>query len=348
MPGLSLTVLAAVVLIGLLLVLRASTHSLFASDSASPNAAAEQGVYSAINEMAEMRMGSLAADAGYPTLPESGAERDVRLSSDDVKNPEPAVAGMEPIDASSDGAVLIASHSPSPSPESASSATVTVSAYKKPTLSIPVLNYHSVAVDPGNIVVITPEKLEEQMAYLSKNGYEPLTLADFFLILEGRKEPPPKPVLLTFDDGYADNYTHAMPILQKYGFPATMFMSPGTIGDGYYVSWEQAKEMKEAGWDIQPHGMTHPHLPKLGAEAQEQEIADARKLIEEHLGVTADVYCYPYGEYNRDTLKILEKLGFRYAFTIRQGKTDASQPGFELKRIFVNGEASLQSWIRSL
>ncbi|WP_409345007.1 polysaccharide deacetylase family protein [Paenibacillus sp. MBLB4367] len=226
--------------------------------------------------------------------------------------------------------------------------TVTAATYKGRTVSIPVLNYHSVDYDPGNIVAITPEKLDEQMAFLAENGFEPLTLDDFFLILEGGLEPPDKPVLLTFDDGYADNYKNAMPIMKKYGFPATMFMSPGMIGQDWYVNWEQAKEMKEAGWDIQPHGMTHPHLPRLTAEEQASEITEARKQIEEQLGGTAVVFCYPYGEFNRDTLRILEDNRFRYAFTIQQGRTDASQPKFQLKRIFVNGEESLKTWKQRL
>ncbi|WP_238177767.1 polysaccharide deacetylase family protein [Paenibacillus contaminans] len=226
--------------------------------------------------------------------------------------------------------------------------TVTAATYKGRKISIPVLNYHSVDYDPGNIVVITPEKLDEQMAFLSENGYNPLTLDDFFLILEGGLEPPEKPVLLTFDDGYADNYKYAMPIMTKYGFHATMFMSPGTIGQDWYVNWEQAKEMKEAGWDIQPHGMTHPHLPKLSAEEQANEIIEARKQIEEHLGGTADVFCYPYGEYNGDTLRILEENDFRFAFTIQQGRTDSSQHKFQLKRIYVNGEESFKTWKQRL
>ncbi|WP_438446633.1 polysaccharide deacetylase family protein [Gorillibacterium sp. sgz5001074] len=213
---------------------------------------------------------------------------------------------------------------------------------------IPVLNYHSVSVDPGNIVVIHPDKFREQMQYLHDNGYSTLTLKEFTDIFEGAAEAPAKPVLLTFDDGYTDNYMTAMPVLKEYGFHATLFMSPGMVGTAGYIDWDQARALQENGWDIQPHGMTHPSLPKLSTDDQTREITEARRLIEEHLKVTADVYCYPYGQYNKETLDILTRHGFRYAFTIEQGKTAAGQHPYKLTRIFVNGEEKLASLIHKL
>jgi peptidoglycan/xylan/chitin deacetylase (PgdA/CDA1 family) len=155
-------------------------------------------------------------------------------------------------------------------------------------------------------------------------------------------------VLLTFDDGYADNYTHALPLLKELGLNATLFVSPGTVEDGYFLNWEQITEMHEAGWDIQPHGMTHPHLPRLKAEDQAHEIVEAKRQIEEQLGTTADIYCYPYGEYNQTTLTILKENGFRYAFTIDQGKTTNKQEAYKLKRVFVSGEESFNRFVYKL
>ncbi|WP_281886424.1 polysaccharide deacetylase family protein [Paenibacillus sp. YYML68] len=215
-------------------------------------------------------------------------------------------------------------------------------------VSIPVLNYHSINTNLGSTLILSPAAFRQQVAYLADNGFTPLTLTDFILILEKRKEPPAKPVLLTFDDGYTDNYVYAAPILKEYGFPATLFMSPGWVDRPGYLNWEQVEEMKKAGWDIQPHGMTHPRLPELTSEQQKTEILESRRLIEEKLGTTANVFCYPYGEYNKTTLTILKEAGFTYAFTIQQGRTDASQKPFELKRIYVNGKESLTTWVKRL
>jgi peptidoglycan/xylan/chitin deacetylase (PgdA/CDA1 family) len=230
----------------------------------------------------------------------------------------------------------------SPSP------TVTPPPSDKPKISIPVLNYHSVAIDPGNIVAISPEKLTKQMEYLKETGYTPLTLQAFTGIMEGTMDAPNKPVLLTFDDGYTDNYENVLPLFTKLQFPATIFISPGMTEHDGYVNWEQVKKMKEARWDIQPHGMTHPHLPKLSAEEQAYEILEAKQQIEKQLGTSADVFCYPYGEYNKTTLKLLQDNGFRYAFTIQQGHATDKQSPFILKRLFINGEESLDAFIRKL
>ncbi len=211
---------------------------------------------------------------------------------------------------------------------------------------IPVLNYHSITIDPGNRAVITPAKFEEQMLYLSKNGYHTLTLQQFIDYMDGTISTlPKKPVLLTFDDGYADNYEHALPLLKKLNFHATLFVSPGTTEDGYFLNWDQIKEMHEAGWDIQPHGMTHPHLPKLSAKSQAYEISEAKRQIDEQLKINTTVFCYPFGEKNETTLKLLQEHGFRYAFTIEQGLTTRGQNRLLLKRLFVNGEESIEPWI---
>lgn len=244
---------------------------------------------------------------------------------------------------------------PVPDPTASPEAKGAVPPIIKPTtlpskVSIPVLNYHSVAIDPGNIVVISPAKLEEQMAYLHNHGYTPISLTTFIRLIEGEGglATPEKPVLLTFDDGYVDNYENALPILAKYSFPATLFMSPGMTDQEGYLNWEQVKKLHDAGWDIQPHGMTHPHLPQLSEEQQAYEILEARKQIEEKLGTKADVFCYPYGEYNKTTLKILKEHGFRYAFTIDQGFATNQQSPFLLKRLFINGEEGLKSFINKL
>ncbi len=213
---------------------------------------------------------------------------------------------------------------------------------------IPVLYYHSIGVQPDNNAVLDPKKLEEQMAYLAKEGYTTLTLQQFLDIWFGRMEAPPKSVLLTFDDGYADNYTYAMPILQKYKFHATMFMLPGKVGDGWYVDWEMAREMLKAGWDIQSHGMTHPYLNQLKPEQQQEEIDEAARLIKEHLGVESEVFCYPYGVFNKETLRLLMERGYKAAFTIEQGFTEKTQNPLQMKRLFVGGKDSLATFIQKL
>lgn len=215
--------------------------------------------------------------------------------------------------------------------------------------SIPVLNYHSIDVNPNNNAVLDPAKLEQQLIYLKEEGYTPLTLQQFLDIWDGKAEAPPKPVLLTFDDGYADNHTNAMPLLTKYGFPATLFATMGMTGqDGYFADWEQLRELRDNGWDIQPHGMTHPYFNKLKPDQQRHELTESIRLIQEELGVKTIAFCYPYGVYNADTLRILEELGVPIAFTIDQGRAEPDQSPLKIKRIFVGGKESMDTFKKKL
>ncbi|MFD0696962.1 polysaccharide deacetylase family protein [Paenibacillus sp. GCM10027628] len=215
-------------------------------------------------------------------------------------------------------------------------------------VSLPVLNYHSIGIEPGNPYVLHPDAFARQMKYLAAHHYTPISLSDFALMLEKKKVVPRRPVLLTFDDGYVDNYELALPLLRQYGFPAAVFVLPGNIGHENYLSWPQIKEMLAAGWEVQPHSMTHPHLPQLTAAQQREEITESRRQIEAQLGTTADIFAYPYGEYNEETLAILKEAGFRYSFTTKPGWAASSQNRYELHRIVVRGVDSFRTWVRQI
>lgn len=215
-------------------------------------------------------------------------------------------------------------------------------------IAIPVLNYHSIGVAPGNTYVLHPDVFTRQMDYLAAHHYTPLTLAEFASVLQRKRPSPAHPVLLTFDDGYANNAEVALPILQGHGFPATLFVSTSLIHTLGYLTWPQIKELSAAGWDIASHTMTHPHLPKLSKKEQREEILQARALIEQELGKPADSFAYPYGEYNRATLKILKQAKFRYAFTTKEGWATNKQPPLLLHRLVVDSQKPFEYWVAQL
>lgn len=237
---------------------------------------------------------------------------------------------------------------PSSTPKPTPSNTTSVERLTHSNISIPVLYYHSIANVPENTAVLHPDRFVEQVEYLVQQGYQVLSLNDFFKILENKMPSPPKPVLLTFDDGYIDNYTTVMPLLKKYNMPATLFLSTGLVETERYLNWDQVKELAKAGWDIQPHSITHSRLYMLSPEKQYEEIMESRRVIEENLGTVADVYCYPYGEFNQTTLNILKQNNFRYAFTIMYGRTTPDQDPLQLRRVFVSGADKLSDFIRRL
>ena len=122
-----------------------------------------------------------------------------------------------------------------------------------------VLNYHQVG-NTFNPLAITPSDFSTQMAYLINNGYIPITPDELESGLNGEIELPEKPVLITFDDGYDDNYLNAFPILKGYGIRATIFVVPAFVGKKNYLTWEQIKEMSDNGISIQSHNLNHTKL----------------------------------------------------------------------------------------
>ncbi|MBQ3971791.1 MAG: polysaccharide deacetylase family protein, partial [Selenomonadaceae bacterium] len=120
-----------------------------------------------------------------------------------------------------------------------------------------VLNYHKVD-DLDISLSVRPKDFDDQMRYLKENGYHTITPDEFYESLAGNFELPENPVLITFDDGYEDNYRNAYPILRKYDFKATIFVISSFLGTKeHYFTWDQAREMAENGISIQSHTVDH-------------------------------------------------------------------------------------------
>ena len=178
---------------------------------------------------------------------------------------------------------------------------------------VPVLMYHAVSDDMWGIqeLFVSPAEMEKQLAYLQENGFTTIHFSDL-----ARIDQIEKPVLLTFDDGYLDNYTELFPLLQQYEAKATIFAITKSIGvNDHYFTWEQAREMADSGLvEIHSHTVSHPNLDELTAEAQRQELEQSKLDILRNLGRESYVLCYPTGRYNGDTLEI---IGDYYNFGLK-------------------------------
>ena len=188
--------------------------------------------------------------------------------------------------------------------------------------AVPVLNYHQVEVKDGNPLTLHPEQFEAQMAYLKEEGYTTVTIDELMDACENGAALPEKPVVITFDDGYEDNYEYAYPILQKYGFKATIFLIYD-LTDAYpgYLTWNEIAEMKASGlMRFESHTMTHANLSKLTAEADlRHEIADSQRLLSEKLGYDVRYIAYPGGAVNEQIESITRAAGYRGGFTVHYG-----------------------------
>lgn len=201
-------------------------------------------------------------------------------------------------------------------------------------MEIPVLLYHVVKPDPdpANDYEYKLDAFEEQMAYLHENGYVTLSMETFLDMLDGKQPAPDKAVLITFDDNTADFTEYVMPVLQKYDMKATQFTVTSWIDNRLNMSTDEMKTIDASGIDVLNHSVSHPWMGELGKDIQRAEIADAGAALEQLLGKKQDVFAYPYGDYNGDTIAALQELGYRAAFIVANEKATPDTPRFEIPR----------------
>lgn len=215
--------------------------------------------------------------------------------------------------------------------------------------AIPVLYYHSILNEPGNELRIPPDQFESQMSYLSHNGYQVVSLAQLFQFYYALGTLPEKPVVITFDDGYEDNYTNAYPILKKYGYTATVFAVISYIDGKGFMSWNQLQELTDNGWQIEGHTISHPHLlkDKLSVAELDLELKEARDTLEKRLGRPVRFFAYPFGDYNADIIQKVEEAGYRMAFTTQRGWANSADP-LLVPRIYCYANMGLGEFARRL
>lgn len=195
-----------------------------------------------------------------------------------------------------------------------------------------VLNYHQIK-NGNSYLSVHLDDFDAQMNYLVENGYIAITPDALLSALEGELELPPKPVLITFDDGYSDNYENAFPILQKYGLRATIFIIPAFVGKEGYMTWDELKEMEENGITMQSHTMNHIALEELPDDGLRAELLKSKQMLEEKLGHAVDFVAYPTGTYNLHIAGIAREVGYKGAFTIKYGNVDLGSNFFALERV---------------
>jgi peptidoglycan/xylan/chitin deacetylase (PgdA/CDA1 family) len=162
---------------------------------------------------------------------------------------------------------------------------------------------------------VFPENFEAQMQYLKDNGYTPISLATLDDHLINGTAIPNKSVVLTFDDGWKNQYEYAYPILKKFKFTGTFFIITGIVGKGGgYMTWDQIKDLQANGFDIESHSVTHPFLAKIkDSKKLEQELVDSKKTLEIKLGVPVTAIAYPYYNYNAIVEAAVKKAGYTAA-----------------------------------
>ena len=194
------------------------------------------------------------------------------------------------------------------------------------------LCYHSVAASGPKYLTVSRELFERQLDELERRGFRTGGLSELSEVAAGRRSAPT--AFLTFDDGFLDNRETVMPILRARRHSAFIFVLPPLVDTaaalawpevledaGRYpetmrsVDWEMLGEMREAGFEVGSHGLTHAHFRELGGDALRDELLDSRRRITERLG-SCETIAYPFGDWSREVAAATAECGYRFAFTL--------------------------------
>jgi peptidoglycan/xylan/chitin deacetylase (PgdA/CDA1 family) len=206
-------------------------------------------------------------------------------------------------------------------------------------LKIPILMYHYISYSPWKddkirIGLSTPPYyLEQQLQLLQDNGYATISLDDMVNVMAGKMKLPDKPVILTFDDGYADFYQNAYPLLTKYHAKGIVFVITQLIGKEGYLTWPQIEEMaKTDNIMIGSHTLNHLALTYVNKDILIKELTQSKAILEEHLGKSVRWFAYPYGDYNKKVADAVRTVGYMGAVNTVPGNIQHESLLFYLTR----------------
>ncbi|HEX2073571.1 MAG TPA: polysaccharide deacetylase family protein [Geodermatophilus sp.] len=229
------------------------------------------------------------------------------------------------------------------------------------TTTVPVLMYHSVAVDPDRAthrLSVHPRMFEAQLDFLGERGFTPMTFSGLGAALRDGSALPERPVVLTFDDGYADFHREALPLLAARGWPATVFVTTGWLADAEdraghpldeMLTWGQVAEVASAGIEIGAHSHSHPQLDQLPAAALAAELRDSRAYLEDRLGRRVSTLAYPFGYSSPRVRRDVAAAGYDFAAAVRNTRVRPSSTDLRaVPRLTVRRATTLEVFARIL
>ena len=216
--------------------------------------------------------------------------------------------------------------------------------------AVPVLMYHSIAIHSApkfRRFVVHPDEFAAQMDYLDSAGYHPVTAAEF-AASQGLDTLPERPVVLTFDDAFADFHSSVLPVLRKHNFRSTLFVPTAYVGvamsflrsvdegSRMALSWQALREIAGEEMEIAAHSHTHPQMDRLSPALIADEVHRSRCLLEDHLGFEIAGFAYPFGYWNQAARAAVVADKFRYACAVSDLMTPSTLDIFSMPRLTVN------------
>jgi len=230
-------------------------------------------------------------------------------------------------------------------------------------VAVPILMYHQVTPTPSpsyRKYAVTTGAFDAQLEWLAEHGFSSITMRALYEHRAGKRPLPPRPVVLTFDDGYRDCLEHAAPILEARGFTATFYVLGRLAGETSrwllaekgielpLLDWRGVQALRDAGHECGSHAMTHTRLTRLTETECRDELVKSRRVLEDRLGLEVRHLAYPFGVYDERVRAIAEESGYHTACSVRPGWSPADDDLLALRRIHVNGEATFKDFAQSL
>ncbi len=211
------------------------------------------------------------------------------------------------------------------------------------TADVPIVMYHHVGPLPPNPDVyrrdltVSPDLFERTLTLLADQEVSTVTMADLFEHFRGGAALPKRAVILTFDDGYDDNYDHAFRLLQEHGMVGTFFITTDFVGRPGYLTWAQIGEMAEAGMEIGAHSTNHADFAAISPNELRRQLVEPKAVLEEHIRQPIRFLAYPAGKYNARVMAASQAAGYEAAVTVIHGLRHVPAQAFELRRVRARG-----------
>lgn len=219
--------------------------------------------------------------------------------------------------------------------------------WKKP---VPVLMYHAISSAPAGSAApelfVKPTTFRRQMERLRKRGYNAITLKQAYEAWTSDARVPPKPIVISFDDGYRGDYTDALPTLSELDWPGVLNLEVRNMDNGE-ITEDMVKEMIEAGWELGSHTISHLDLTALDRKMLREEVAGSRTQLEDVFEVPIEFFCYPAGKFDPKVVAEVKRAGYLGATTTQPGLA-AAKDMFKLRRIRINGSDGVQGMVAKL
>jgi peptidoglycan/xylan/chitin deacetylase (PgdA/CDA1 family) len=203
---------------------------------------------------------------------------------------------------------------------------------------VPILMYHVVGpLPPGAAypdLVLGRRDFVAQLRWLAREGYRAVTLDSVYRYWRGHERLPPRPIVLSFDDGYRTQFTIVTPLLERRRWPAVLNLEYAHLVHED-LTGPMIRRMLASGWELDSHTLTHPDLTAVDAVELRREVARSRQLLRRRFGVRVDFFCYPSGRFDARVVNAVRAAGYRGATTTRPGLARPSEL-FTLARIRVD------------